>query len=350
VSNDFSEFQRKRSMAAKDDISEFVRGLDALDVWTCLDLDGLPDPSRTCPFHEDSRPSFSVYRASNDGRWRWKCHSGCGQGDLLDLVVKAEGLSKGEALAFLRKNCVSKALSNGFFLSSGSGKEPVQPPQPDLDLAVGTDAEFAALAALRGFTDRSLRLASERGLLRFADYKGERCWVITDATGVAISCRPLAAREWKDGDKAKAKNVRHTNSNQLLGVDRAPRHYLVFLTEGGPDLLAAHELIHAYAEANARDVAALGAVGFLSAMSTPSTTALWKMEDARIIVFAHSDPAGLEAAEGWAGQFRPASIFAHVIEAHELVPGSKDLLEVVQSPGGMLKAIGAINRILSQNQ
>ena len=346
---DFSESSRSQSNKSQEGISEFVRGLDALDVWNYLDLDGLPDSCRPCPFHDDVTPSFSVYRASNDGRWRWKCHAGCGQGDLLDLVVKAENVSKGEALTILRQNCLSKGLHNGIFLTSGAGREPVCPPMPDLDLTIGTDAEFAALAELRGFTERSLRLASERGLLRFANYMGERCWVITDSTGVAMSCRPLAAREWKNGNPGKAMNVPKTNNNQLLGADHASKHYLVFLTEGGPDLLAAHELVHAYTEVNLHSLDAFGAVGFLSTSSTPATSALWKMEDVRIIVFAHSDPAGLEAAEGWAGQFRPASIFAHVLEAHELVPGCKDLLEVMQSPGGTLKALAAIRRILSKN-
>jgi len=346
---DFSEYNARRSAKTNNDIGEFVRGLDALDVWTYLGLDGLPDSCRPCPFHEDDKPSFSVYRASNDGRWLWKCHAKCGHGDMLDLVVKAENVSKGEALALLRANCPSHGMWNGICLSSRKGREPVNPPMPDLDLAVGSDADFAALVALRGFTERSLRLASERGLLRFANYMGERCWVITDSTGFAMSCRPLAAREWKNGISAKALNVRNSNSNQLLGADHAPQCSLAFVTEGGPDLLAAHELIQAFAEVYLSDVSSFSAVGFLSASSTPSTSALWKMEDVRIIVFAHSDPAGLEAAEGWAGQFRPASIFAHVLEAHELVPGCKDLLEVMQSPGGTLKALAAIRRILSKN-
>ena len=40
-----------------------------------------------CPFHEDIRPSGSIYQGA-DGAWRFKCHS-CGwNGDLIDVQVK----------------------------------------------------------------------------------------------------------------------------------------------------------------------------------------------------------------------------------------------------------------------
>ena len=45
--------------------------------------------SATCPFHDDTNPSFSVNRTHGG----WICFSGCGQGDLFDLVARVHGLN-----------------------------------------------------------------------------------------------------------------------------------------------------------------------------------------------------------------------------------------------------------------
>ncbi len=37
-----------------------------------------------CPFHDDHSPSFYIY----DGGRRWICFAGCGEGDVLDFVMK----------------------------------------------------------------------------------------------------------------------------------------------------------------------------------------------------------------------------------------------------------------------
>lgn len=52
--------------------------------------------SALCPFHQDSAASFSVF-IGNDGKARFKCHSGCGQGDAIDFLALAKGLSNAEA-------------------------------------------------------------------------------------------------------------------------------------------------------------------------------------------------------------------------------------------------------------
>jgi len=51
--------------------------------------------SARCPFHQDSAASFSVF-IGNDGKARWKCHAGCGQGDAIDFLARAKGLSNAE--------------------------------------------------------------------------------------------------------------------------------------------------------------------------------------------------------------------------------------------------------------
>lgn len=52
--------------------------------------------SAPCPFHEDSRSSFSVYQRP-DGSWAWKCHAGCGGGDEPDFLAKHRGINNTDA-------------------------------------------------------------------------------------------------------------------------------------------------------------------------------------------------------------------------------------------------------------
>lgn len=48
-----------------------------------------------CPFHEDTKPSLSIFH--KNGTWGWKCH-GCGaKGTLIDFVMKKESIGLPEA-------------------------------------------------------------------------------------------------------------------------------------------------------------------------------------------------------------------------------------------------------------
>jgi hypothetical protein len=50
-----------------------------------------------CPFHDDQRNSFSVFKGDS-GTWFWKCHAGCGQGDEIKFLEKHKGISTSEAI------------------------------------------------------------------------------------------------------------------------------------------------------------------------------------------------------------------------------------------------------------
>jgi DNA primase len=50
-----------------------------------------------CPWHDDKNPSFGIFE--KEGRWWFKCHAGCGQGDEVDLLQKVLAIgTKGEAI------------------------------------------------------------------------------------------------------------------------------------------------------------------------------------------------------------------------------------------------------------
>jgi hypothetical protein len=62
-----------------------------------LGFDGHVRKSARCPFHDDQHNSFSVFR-DRRGRWRWKCHAGCGWGDEITFLELHLSLSKAEAI------------------------------------------------------------------------------------------------------------------------------------------------------------------------------------------------------------------------------------------------------------
>jgi len=53
--------------------------------------------SARCPFHDDKRNSFSVWK-NGSGLWFWKCHAGCGEGDEITFLEKYEEISNSESI------------------------------------------------------------------------------------------------------------------------------------------------------------------------------------------------------------------------------------------------------------
>jgi len=72
-----------------------------------------------CPFHDDSRPSLTIYNA-NDGLMRYRCFA-CGAGseggDVIDFEAAIEGIDKAEAC---------KRLSAGELPQAGTFKPPLK--------------------------------------------------------------------------------------------------------------------------------------------------------------------------------------------------------------------------------
>ena len=55
-----------------------------------------------CPFHDDAHASGSVNLARN----AFKCHACDAQGDVVSLVMQQEGLSKHDAVEFIKRRWV----------------------------------------------------------------------------------------------------------------------------------------------------------------------------------------------------------------------------------------------------
>src|SRR5437764_562304 len=83
------------SAAMNSEVSEAKRNLPLPALMNQLGLGEHAKKSARCPFHDDRHNSFSVWQ--KDGRWSWKCHAGCGQGDEINFVAKHLSLSNGDA-------------------------------------------------------------------------------------------------------------------------------------------------------------------------------------------------------------------------------------------------------------
>jgi len=89
-------------------------------------------------------------------------------------------------------------------------------------------------------------------------------------------------------------------------------------------------------------------VAMLSAISSPATATCEAFQDKTVVIWAHSDPAGVEAAERWAAQLRPYAQAVHVIQAGEIMPGEKDLNDVLSRADGLRLVTEALERLLNR--
>ena len=99
--------------------------------------------------------------------------------------------------------------------------------------------EIEAIAEFRGLSIEGVSLAAEVGLLQCADSSEGRAWIVTDSRRRNAQARRIDGQTWKHiGDK-KAWTLPGSEAAWLIGLSEAAPFPLIFLVEGGPDLLAA---------------------------------------------------------------------------------------------------------------
>jgi DNA primase len=89
------------TMGTGDDLAEAKRRLPLPTLLDRLGLGVHAKKSALCPFHDDRRSSFSVWNSA--GRWLWKCHAGCGQGDEITFLEKFKSISNREAIKLFKE-------------------------------------------------------------------------------------------------------------------------------------------------------------------------------------------------------------------------------------------------------
>ena len=159
------------------------------------------------------------------------------------------------------------------------------------------------LALLRNLSVEGLQLASDRGLLWFAELRGFDSWIVTDSERANAQARRMDGGLWEHLDGAKSWTLPGSWAGWPIGAKESQPFPAIALCEGGADLLAAFHF--AWCEDRERDVAP---VAMLGASQRIHESALPLLARKRIRIFPHLDSAGRQAAERWARQLEGAEV------------------------------------------
>ena len=266
------------------------------DLWRRFNFPGDPKTSCKSPFREDHRASFSV---SRNGTLFNDFASGTG-GDAVDFFQLATGLSKTEACRkFIELAGGAAAMPSPQPRPAAIERKRERPVFPDFER--GGPADFIQLAGLRNLSIEGLRLASERGLLWFAEFHDFAAWIVSDGERLNAQARRMDGGTWEHLDGAKSWTLRGSWAGWPIGAKESQPFQSIALCEGAPDLLAAFHFI--YCEDRAAEVAP---VAMLGASQRIHEDALQLFSGKRIRIYPHTDDAGQSAAERWAVQLETA--------------------------------------------
>lgn len=179
--------------------------------------------------------------------------------------------------------------------AGAQSKRPISNPSASFFDAATSEAHFSTLATLRGISVEGVRLAYERGLLRFGPFRTRPAWFILDQSRRVVQARRLDGQPWAQG--VKAWTLPGSQAAWPVGIGEAASFPAVALCEGGPDLLAACAFI--LAEGRERSVAP---VTMLGGCARIHADALPMFAGQRVRIFAHLDETGDTAANRWAEQ------------------------------------------------
>lgn len=326
------------ALVREDRLAEALRRLRLPELARALGL-SLPDRPGSCrsPFREDRSPSFSWF-VGTDGRDRWKDFATGEKGDAVDFVAKALGLSNRDAmLRFLE-------LAGCGMQSARPTPLPLATPIPaprrwipkadrvrlPQDTREGTWEDLSQLCEARGWDAgciSALRVAGNLGVLRFATYQGEACWLLVDSALRFFEARRMDGQDFEGGGKSRARG-----SKSLLGAEKLEPGSLVIFLEGAPDFLAAHHLRIFGEDEGAVEV---GSAVLVSALGTNGGKLrpedLERFKGTRVLIIPHRDPEGLKACIEWRRRLREVAAEVRTLDlsapSYGLKPGGKDLAD-----------------------
>ena len=309
-------------------IEEIKARLSIPEAARLLGLNWQPGKSCVSPFRPDKHPSFSVFQ---EGR-RFRDHANGDSGTVIDFIQKALDVPLKEAIQWAREKCGGAALpvpfAAGAAMKKPAGDAKAKPPPK---LRPARPGELEALAALRGFKVETLAEAQRRGLLAFASVWGRVAWCVCDPGGRIAEGRRLDGLPWEAYGSMPARKCHAWGGQKSwpVNLEDAAQCPKLALVEGGPDALAALEIMGREGAADVDVVALLGAANTrLDAAALP----FFKGKIVRL--FPHADEAGQRAAREWALALREAG--AARVDAFDLLgivrrngQAGKDLCDVL---------------------
>ncbi|MCB1209515.1 MAG: hypothetical protein KDK97_09325 [Verrucomicrobiales bacterium] len=284
-------------------IEEIKARLDIPTVWRLLALPGEPGKSIASPFREDRKPSFSVF---DNGR-RYRDHSTGDAGTVVDFVALALDLPLGDAVKWARAHCGGAVVpvpmaAPTYRAKAGGGVGEKGRAIPRLRLSRADELE--ALAALRGIKVETLKAAESCGLLMFTEWAGRVAWCVCDPGGRIAEGRRLDGRVWEAYKTLPARKCHAWGGGKdwPVNLEAAARCEKLLLVEGGPDVLAALEIVRR--EGVEGSVGVAGILGAGNTRLDPAALPFFRGKAVRL--FPHADEAGRNAARAWARLLRDA--------------------------------------------
>ena len=272
-------------------IEEIKGRLTIPDVWRVLQLPGEPGKSCAAPTRADKKPSFSVF---DEGR-RFRDHATGDGGTVIDFIQLALNVPLEGALKWAREQC-GGVMPSCAPVVHGPSKE--AKPKPPPKLRPGTEAELEDLSERRGFELATLLDAQARGLLGFANVFGKVAWFVSDPCGRIMEGRRLDGELWEAFGAMPARKVHAFGHGKTwpVNLDAAAKLPKLALCEGGPDALAALEIVRREGKAES-----VGVVSMLGAANTRFDAEALPLFRGKVVrIFCHADEAGRKAAKAWA--------------------------------------------------
>ena len=297
-------------------------------LWAMLSLPGKPGRSCKSPFREDRSPSFSIYA---DGR-KWKDYSTGQGGDAADFVAVAFGISNKEACRKLIELAGAGVIPQVSHFPRGERES--DDAKASFRLELPALIPYSEELAQRVANSRCLNTTAVEfayhwlKTLVFAAVCETPSWILTDASRRSAEARRIDRKPYPATatlSERKSHSLRGSSKSWPVGIlppgfeeDWLRRHcHKILLVEGGPDYLAACQLIAESAE-NVLPVAMLGA------SATICQDALSYFAGKHVTVVGHPDEAGRAAAMRWAQQIKAAG---EVVRSIQLKKG--DLCDIV---------------------
>jgi hypothetical protein len=250
------------------------------------------------PFREDRNPSCEV-RGQRIKDW-----STCQSFDAIDVFAMVNKISVAEAISRLNTAPVAKQRE------ISTQKQDLTPPR-----LCYCENKAADLAKLRGLSLFGIQFAGiSLGTLSFGRVANQDCWVLSDGRNRNVEARRMDGKIFqKCGylNERKSHTLKGSKKGYLIGiappnVKRIPANLPFLLVEGGPDYLAACEIV-SIKERQFLPVAMLG-TGQICADVLP----FFKGRSGKIL--AHPDEAGLDAGMRWKNQLKLAGAIPELIQ------------------------------------
>lgn len=224
-----------------------------------------------CPFHADKSPSFNIGGArsvSRDLRGRFKCF-GCGwEGDVFSFWMQVKGCDFKQALTDLAREA-GVSLGDGVDFAGRAERPVARQPERRPDVEVVRPKlpplrhlrreECAALGKARGIDPeaiwvaaRTFKMAAFSSWPMYEGHDGvwrERTagawpsWCAIDETRMTAEFRRLDNGLYPKQDGGEIKAWGCAGKNWPLGAASMNGRKCVLLVEGGPDMLAAYDLL-----------------------------------------------------------------------------------------------------------